>query len=417
MNIIKSIRSRRVFNSRGEPTIEVEVWTAGGNGRAAAPAGKSKGKFEVAYYPEGGVEASVEAVSTLIDTELRGLDASEQRAIDEALKRIDGTANFSRIGGNAAYALSLACASAAASTHGLALFYHLSRAREDACRLPFPLGNVLGGGKHAGKGCPDIQEFLILPYGARSVAEALKVNFEVHERLGEYLTRKVTSFTGGRGDEGAWAPQMTNEEALEAVAKVLDEVTAELGVKAGLGLDVAASSLWDTVKERYMYAGGRVAWTAGEQIDYMLNCIRKYGLVYVEDPLHEEDFEGFRELTSKASGCLICGDDLFVTNTERLKHGIQRKAASAVIIKPNQVGTLTDTLAAVKLTLEAGWVPVASHRSGETCEPHLAHVAVAYGCPIIKCGVLGGERLAKLNELIRVEEALGENAAMAKLKF
>jgi len=289
--------------------------------------------------------------------------------------------------------------------------------RKGPYTLPLPLGNVLGGGKHAGKGCPDIQEFLILPYGAKSAAQAVKFNFEVHRRLGEYLARTIASFTGGRGDEGAWAPQMTNEQALEAVAKTLEETSTELGVKAGLGLDVAASSLWDPTKHRYVFAGGSVTRTSAEQIDYILNHIQTYRLVYVEDPLHEEDYEGFSELTSKASSCLVCGDDLFVTNVERLKLGIQRKAASAVIIKPNQVGTLTDTWEAVNLTAKAGWTPVVSHRSGETDEAHLTHLAVGYGCPIIKCGVLGGERVAKLNELIRIEEALGENATLPTLKF
>lgn len=411
--VIEDIRARKIFNSRGEETIEIDIITWGGFGRASAPAGKSKGKHEVVSYPEGEVDQAVKEVEEVIAPELIGMNTDEQQVIDLLLHEIDGTSNFKNIGGNTAYAISMAIAEAASATRGIPLFQQL--AGTFVSELPHPLGNALGGGKHAGRNAPDIQEFLVLPITVDSFAEATEANVRIHERVGRLIEKADTSFAGGRGDEGAWTPNMGNEEALEIVSKACENVSDELGIEVRIGLDIAASSFWDPNKKQYVYFRDRVKRDQGEQIDFLLDLIKKYHIVYVEDPLHEEDFDGFAELTRKAKECLICGDDLFTTNKERLSRGIKLRAANAIIIKPNQIGTLTDAYEVVKMAKRMHYVPVASHRSGESVDTHLAHMAVAFGCPIIKTGIIGGERLAKINELLRIEEALGNRAKMAEI--
>jgi len=286
-----------------------------------------------------------------------------------------------------------------------------------ACELPFPLGNVVGGGKHALGKSTDIQEFLVLPVGAPSFSAAVEANAMIHRRLKILLKKIDPGFTGGKGDEGAWAPNVSNDQALEAVSTACKEVSDEVGFECRAGLDVAASSLWNPEKQCYVYTRDALTRDTGEQIDYILDLIEKYDLVYVEDPLHEDDFEGFKELTQKSRDCLICGDDLFVTNVKRLSQGIEKGSGNAIIIKMNQVGTLTETWEATRLAKENNYVPVVSHRSGETAAVHIAHLAVGFKAPIIKTGVVGGERIAKLNELIRIEEILGDKAQMATLKI
>lgn len=413
--IIEDVKARKILNSRGETTIEVEVTTTDGFGVASAPSGASKGKAEAVAFPPGGVDEAIKKVEELIAPELIGLNADEQEEIDNLLRELDGTKNFMNIGGNTAYAVSLAVADAAASSYNIPLFQYLGG--HLACNLPYPLGNVLGGGKHALGKVPDIQEFLILPVGATSFIAAAEANVKVHRRLRDLLIKVDPYFTGGKGDEGAWAPNISNEKALEVVSKACEDISNEVGFKCKVGLDVASSSLWNPKKQCYVYKNEGVERDAGEQLEYILDLIERYKLIYVEDPFHEEDFENFSELTSKVKGCLICGDDLFVTNVERLSIGIEKKAGNAIIIKMNQVGTLTDTWNATKLAKESGYVPIISHRSGETPSPHIAHLAVGFGCPIIKTGVIGGERIAKINELMYIEEILGGRAKMAKLKI
>lgn len=412
--IITDLKARSIFNSRGEETIEVDLNLVGSTARVAAPAGKSKGKYEVQYYPPDGVKAAVKAVEQKLRPKLIGLDASDQKKIDSALRKIDSTPNFNTIGGNTTYAISLAAALATANIRKTSLFSYL--AVEAERRLPFPVGNVLGGGKHAGKGAPDIQEFLSIPLGAESVYQALLANFKVHRTLGENLEKNVSSFTGGRGDEGAWAPHLSDSDALEAVAEACQEVSNVLGFEIRMGLDVAASSFWNEKTEKYVYASEGKTLDEGEQVDCVVSIAEQYKLAYIEDPVHEENFAGFAEITAKVNKCLVVGDDLFVTNQQRVVKGGQMKAANAIIIKPNQVGTLTDTLATLNAAKKFKMVPIASHRSGETSEPYLAHLAVAFNCPLIKTGVLGGERVVKLNELLRIAEGLGENAKMATLE-
>lgn len=413
--IIEDVKARKVFDSRGDATIEVEIATVEGFGVASAPSGASRGKAEVVAYPQGGVDEAIRKIEELIAPELIGMSADEQEEIDSMLHELDGTENFMNIGGNTAYAISLAVADAAASSYGMPLFRYLGGYL--ARQLPYPLGNVLGGGRHALGKAPDIQEFLVLPIGARSFLAAAEANIKVHRKVRDILAKVDPNFTGGRGDEGAWAPCISNEKALEVVSKACEEVSNEVGFECRLGLDMASSTLWDPNKQRYIYRNENVERDPGEQLDHVLGLIERYRLVYVEDPFHEDDFKSFCELSSKVKGCLICGDDLFVTNEKRLKIGVEMGAGNAIIIKVNQVGTLTDAIKTIRLAEENNYVPVVSHRSGETTSIHIAHLAVGLGCPIIKTGVVGGERLAKINELIYIEEFLGEKAIMARLKI
>ena len=410
-SIIEDVMARKLFNSRGEETIEVDILTAAGFGRASAPAGASKGKAEVVSYPEGGVDEALKKVEELIVPELIGMDAEEQQEIDALLHEIDETENFGNIGGNTVFAVSLATAEAAATSYGTFLFQHLSGYL--ANELPYPLGNVLGGGKHALGKTTDIQEYLVIPLKARSFAEAAKANIMVHHRIGALLRKADPNFTGGRGDEGAWAPNIKNEEALKIVAKACEEVSAEQGIECRACLDVAASSFWNPKEKVYVYSMEGTKRDSGEQLEFMLRLIEDYNLAYVEDPFHEDDYESFAELMKKVKDCLICGDDLFVTNRQRLAKGIKMCAANSIIIKMNQVGTLTDALETTRLAKRARYVPVMSHRSGETTDTHIAHLAVGFSCPVIKTGVLHGERVAKINELIRIEETLGNRAKMS----
>jgi enolase len=414
-SIIEDLIARKVFNNRGEETIEVDVITTSGFGRAAAPAGKSKGKAEVVNYPQGGVDQAIKKIDDLIAPELAGLNADFQEEIDSTLHEIDGTANFKNIGGNTAVAISLANAEAAANSHGLLLFQFLGG--NAATTMPYPLGNCISGGEHTRGKAPDIQEFLALPHGAESFLEAQTANAKIHKKIGDSLRKKSTSFNGGRSSEGAWIASIETQDAFETIARACEEVGNELDFECGFGLDVAASSFWKPREEKYVYNNEGKKRDTAEQLEYMRDLISKYHLTYVEDPFHEEDFESFAELTKKAKNCLICGDDLFTTNTERLNNGIKINAGNAIIIKVNQIGTLTDAVETIETAQRHGYDPVMSHRSGDTCDWHIAHFAVAYKCPVIKTGVVEGARIAKLNELIRIEHFLGDRAKMADLKI
>jgi len=412
--VIEDIIARKVFNSRGEETIEIDVITTSGFGRAAAPAGKSRGKTEVAYYPQGGVDQAVKKVEEHIATELVGLNADFQEEMDRTLHEIDGSKDFRVIGGNTAFAISLASAEAAANSYGLLLFQYLGG--HFAYELPYPLGNVISGGQHAYGKSPDIQEFLVLPHGAESFFEAASANVQVHKKVGETLRKKDKLFNSGKSDEGAWTANIGSTEALEVMSKASEEVGNNVGFDCGIGVDVAASSLWNEKEKIYVYQKENKKRGSGEQLEFVLDLIKKYHLVYVEDPFHEEDFESFAEIAKKTKNCLICGDDLFTTNSERLSRGIKVHAANAIIIKVNQIGTITDSWETIEMATRNGYVPVMSHRSGDTCDWHIAHLAVAFRCPVVKTGIVEGARVAKINELIRIEEFLGDRAKMADLK-
>ncbi len=415
-SIIEDLIARKIFNNRGEETIEVDVITSAGFGRAGAPAGKSRGKAEVVNYPQGGVDAAVKKVDDLIAPELAGLNADFQEEIDNTLHEIDGSADFKNIGGNTAFAISLANAEAAANSHGLLLFQFLGG--NAANTLPFPLGNCISGGAHARGGkTPSIQEYLALPHGAESFLEAQTANTHIHKKIESMLKKKSTTFTGGKSDEGAWIANIGTDDAFEVISKACEEVGNELDFECGFGIDVAASSFWKPKEEKYVYEMESKKRDTSEQLEYMLELVEKYHLAYVEDPFNEDDFESFAELTKKAKNCMICGDDLFTTNTERLNNGLKINAGNAIIIKVNQIGTLTDATETIDLSQKHGYDAVVSHRSGDTCDWHIAHLAVAYKCPVIKTGVVEGSRIAKLNELIRIEHFLGNRARMADLKI
>jgi enolase len=412
-SVIEEVMARILFNSRGQETIEVDIITADGFGSAAAPSGASTGKAEVVSYSKDGVSESIKKLEDLVVPELIGMDAEEQNEIDALLHEIDGTDNFSNIGGNTAFAVSLANAEAAATSYDLPLFQYLSGYL--ASELPYPLGNMLGGGKHVLGKTTDIQEYLVMPLNASSFIEAAKANIMVHQRIGNLLRNANPNFTGGQGDEGAWAPNIKNEDALRIVAKACEEISVEMDLECRPCLDVAASSFWDQKEHVYIYSMDGIKRDSGEQLEFMLQLIEDYNLAYVEDPFNEDDYESFAELTKKVDNCLICGDDLFVTNPERLARGIEMCAGNSLIVKINQVGTLTDAWETTRIAKMAGYVPVMSHRSGETTDTHIAHLAVGFSCPIIKTGVMHGERVAKINELIRIEENLGNRAQMSIL--
>ena len=412
--VIEDVIPRKVFNSRGEETIEIDVITTSGFGRASAPEGKSRGKAEAVYYPQGGVEQAVKKVEELVAPEIVGLNANFQEEIDRTLHEIDGSKDFKVIGGNTAFAISLAVAEAAANSYDSLLFQYLGG--QMAHELPYPLGNAISGGQHTQGKTPDIQEFLVLSHGAGSFLEAATANAQVHRRIGDVLGKKDKLFNGGKSDEGAWIANIENLEALEVLADACEEVGSDLGFECGLGIDVAASYLWNGKERKYVYKRERKKRNSGEQLDFLLELVKKYHLLYVEDPFHEEDFDSFAELTKKTKDCLICGDDLFTTNNERLSHGIKKSAANAIIIKVNQIGTLTDASETVEMAKANGYLPIIAHRSGDTCDWHIAQLAVALRCPIIKTGIVEGARIAKINELIRIEEFLGDRAKMADLQ-
>ncbi|HID60541.1 MAG TPA: phosphopyruvate hydratase [Hadesarchaea archaeon] len=416
--VVKKLTTRKILDSRGNPTIEVDVVVGNGKivgtGRAAAPSGASTGKHEVVAFPEGGPDASIDILKRSVAPKLVGMAAEKQRDIDSLLHELDGTFNFSKIGGNAAVATSMAVAKATAAALGIPLYRYLGG--DDACSLPYPIGNVLGGGAHAGRMAPDIQEFISVGIGAERVIGAVFANAKVHKKVKAEIEKRDKTFTGGKGDEGAWAPNLDSLQAMEVVSEACKQVGQELGFEVRPAIDIAASSLYDEEKKKYIYQREGKAREGGEQIDFVVDLVKNYKLFYVEDPLHEEDFEGFAELTRKVGkDCLICGDDIFVTNVERIERGMKTGSANAVLIKPNQIGTLSDTAAAVRITKEHNCVPTISHRSGETPDETIAHLAVAWRCPLIKTGAVGGERIAKLNELIRIEEELGSKAKMGRL--
>jgi len=410
--VIDDIKVRKVFDSRGSETIEIDVITGSGLGRSSAPSGASKGRWEVKSYPDGGVTQATQVTEEAVAPRLIGMRADDLKLIDKALHELDQTGNFSKIGGNTAYAISLASAMAGATSRGIPLFQHLSVLT--AFELPYPLGNVIGGGLHARGEKTDIQEFLVLPTSSATFAEAAAANIKVHGQVASLIENEGITLSG-RGDEGAWVAPLKTEQALEILSRACSRVSDETGVKLRMGVDMAASTMWSEKDKAYCYRQDNRRLDADDQIEFILELVKKYRLAYLEDPFHEESFEAFAELTAKASNVLVCGDDLFTTSIERLRRGVKEKAGNAVIIKPNQVGTLTDAFTTAKFAKEAGYVPVVSHRSGETCGPEIAHVAVALQAPIMKLGVVGGERIAKINELIRIEEVLAGRAKMANI--
>jgi len=415
---IKEIVGRLCFNSRGQETVEVDVKAGNGLGRAMAPAGASVGRFEAQSFPQGGVREALRLLKEY-STKLIGLDASDPKALTSALRRIDGTLNYSRIGGAVAYAVSMAAVEAAASHLNKPLYSIISPKVEP--KLPFPLGNFIGGGKHAGPGAPDIQELLACPVGAKRIEDAVRANIMVHSEARRLIEKKQPFFAGGKGDEGAWAANLDNEEALMLAAEAVATASDKLGFRIRLGVDFAASSLWDEKEGVYVYARNAKKLSPEEQIQFVAELKDRFNLFYLEDPLHEDAFEDFYELSKSVKDALIVGDDLLVTNPSRLKIALSKRSCNGAILKVNQAGSLGDALEFFELAAANNIVLTTSHRSGDTVDSHISHVAVATGSKMIKTGIVGGERVAKLNELLRINERIyletGSEAHMVSLLY
>ena len=408
---ITQVKARKIFDSRGKEAIEIDIIASHVLGRSSSPSGASTGRWEVRSYPDGGVKEAIRFVEDIVSPKIVGIEL-DVKQIDLELHEIDKSTDFSILGGNTAYAISLATAIAGANSRGVPLFSYLSESNQS--EVPYPLGNVIGGGMHARGGKTDIQEFLVLPTKSETFVSAAEANMDVHRKVANLLEKKGVDVSG-RGDEGAWVVPLETEQALEILSEACSRVSDETGVRLRIGLDMAASTLWDEQEKAYIYQRDKRKIHEDGQIDFVIELANKFHLGYIEDPVHEESFEAFSEITAKTSNTLICGDDLFTTNVERIKRGITEKAGNAVIIKPNQIGTLTDATQTAKISKQANYISVVSHRSGESCGSEISHLAVALTAPVIKLGVLGGERMAKINELIRIEEILGEEAKMAKI--
>lgn len=412
---ISKIRAREVLDSRGNPTVEVEVATEGGSlGRASVPSGASRGMFETVELRDGGrryhgkgVLRAVASVMEVITPRLIGLDVRRQRHIDQVMIELDGTQNKSRLGGNAILGVSLACVKAAATSEGVQLYEQVGGGGSNL--LPIPFFNIINGGEHAGNQL-EFQEFMVVPTGAETFSEALRMGSEAYHELKRQLQSAYGKAAINIGDEGGFSPPMSRpEEALDAIYQAVEEVG--YGGVVDLAMDVAATTFYKPGRG-YAVDGRRL--DSGELIDYYSELVAAYPLVSLEDPLHEEDFKGFAEAT-KTLPIQILGDDIFVTNTDRLKRGIEMGAANALLWKVNQVGTLTESLDAAELAERSGYAVQASHRSGETEDTFVADLAVAIGCGQIKAGApCRGERTAKYNRLLRIEERLGSGARYPK---
>ena len=399
---ITSVSGRITYNSRGGRTIEIDVITDKKfMGRVCAPSGASVGRHEAASFPDNGPQGSL---NMLQENRQRfiGLDPSDLKGIHDTLQDIDGTRSYSKIGGALAFAMTIASAESAAKAQDLPLFQAISQKPE--YRFPLPLGNILGGGAHAGPGTPDIQEILVCATGAKTVREAIETNLSVHKELRNVLERADPEFTNGRGDEGGWAPKLDNLKALEASAKACESLGFTLGKEVSLGVDFASSTQWDEKSHIYRYDRAGFENSAAEQIEFASSIIRDYKLAYAEDAVHEEAFEEMAEITAKFPDRLITGDDLTVTNKDILARAIESKSCNAAILKVNQAGSLHDALEFACTADSGGIKLVTSHRSGESTDSHISHIGIATGSRMLKVGIVGGERVAKLNELVRLSE-------------
>lgn len=402
MPSISSIRGRIVFNSRGSKTIEIDVVTDGKfTGRACAPSGASVGKFEAQSFPENRPEEALSMLNANINRFV-GLQAENVQAVYDALKSIDRTDNYSKVGGSVAYALSIAAVDSAAKALNIPLFKLLKPGKP--YEFPFPLGNILGGGAHAGPGTPDIQEILACPVGAKNIIDALDMNFKLHHETRKVIESIDKRFTYGKGDEGAWAPNVNNEQAIEIVEKAVRNCGYILGKDMAIGIDFASSSFWSEEEQLYDYARQGVKRDTGEQIEFANRLIQDYKLIYAEDPVYEDDFESMAVLNKRNPRTLVTGDDMLVTNAAKIREAVKYGACSGAILKVNQAGSLYEALDFAKECKKNNIKIITSHRSGESTDSHISHIAIATGSKMLKSGVLGGERIAKLNELVRMLE-------------
>ena len=423
MSVIESVYAREVLDSRGNPTVEVEVvLESGAEGRAIVPSGASTGAFEAVELRDGdkgrylgkGTQNAVNNVNTIIAPELEGLESTDQPGIDALLLELDGTPNKGKLGANAILGVSMAVARASADELGLPLFQYIGGV--NAKQLPVPMMNILNGGEHADNNV-DVQEFMILPVGAKSFREGLRMGAEVFHALKKVLGEK--GLACGVGDEGGFAPNLgSNREALELIVEAIKAAGYEPGKDVMLGLDVAASEMYNEETKKYVLAGEGKELTAAEMVDLYEDWTTNFPIITIEDGLDEEDWDGWKVLTERLGKKVqLVGDDLFVTNTERLERGIEAGVANSILIKVNQIGTITETLDAIEMAKRAGYTAVISHRSGETEDTTIADLAVAVNAGQIKTGAPSRtDRVAKYNQLLRIEETVGAQARYCGLK-
>ncbi|WP_425058425.1 Enolase [Sporomusa carbonis] len=413
--IIVDILAREILDSRGNPTVEIDVLLEDGTmGRAAVPSGASTGAYEAVELRDGdksrylgkGVLKAVENVNEIIAPEIVGMDALDQIGIDKTMIELDGTPNKAKLGANAILGVSMAVAKAAAAASGLTLYQYLGGV--NAKELPVPMMNILNGGKHADNNV-DIQEFMILPVGAESFAEALRMGAEIYHSLKKVLAgRKLATAIG---DEGGFAPNLaSNEEALKVIIEAIEKAGYKPGEQVMLGLDVASTELFKDGK--YHLEGEGVVKTSAELVEYYSQLVDKYPIISIEDGMAEDDWDGWKLLTERLGGKIqLVGDDLFVTNVERLNQGIATGTANSILVKVNQIGTLTETFDTIEMAKRAGYTCIISHRSGETEDATIADIAVAVNAGQIKTGAPARtDRVAKYNQLLRIEEQLGDLA-------
>jgi enolase len=413
MSEIIGIYGREILDSRGNPTVEVDVQLETGIiGRAAVPSGASTGEYEAVELRDGdkerylgkGVLKAVSNVNELIAPELVGYEALDQALIDKIMIELDGTQNKDKLGANAILGVSMACARAAAEEEGLPLYRYIGGS--NARLLPVPMANILNGGKHADNNV-DLQEFMIFPLGAKSFRQALQINAEVFHALKSYLQKN--NFSTSVGDEGGFAPNLkSNEEALQVIVKAIDLAGYKPGEDVFIALDPASSEFFE--KGKYQLKAENAQLTSAEMVNYYIEMVNKYPIISIEDGLAEDDWSGWKLMTEKLGRKIqIVGDDIFVTNSERLKRGIKEKSANSILIKLNQIGSVSETLDTIEMAKTSSFTTVISHRSGETCDTFIADLAVAVNAGQIKTGSLcRSERIAKYNQLLRIEEELGE---------
>ena len=423
MSVIELVYAREVLDSRGNPTVEVEVaLESGAVGRAIVPSGASTGAFEAVELRDGdkgryigkGVEKAVANVNEIISPELEGMDAFDQPAVDALMIELDGTHNKGKLGANAILGVSMAVARAAAEELGLPLFQYIGGV--NAKQLPVPMMNILNGGEHADNSV-DVQEFMILPVGAKSFREGLRMGAEVFHSLKKVLSER--GLACGVGDEGGFAPNLgSNREALELIVEAIEKAGYKPGDDVRLGLDVAATEMYDKETKLYDLKHEGKKLTAEQMVDLYEEWVNNFPIVTIEDGLDEEDWDGWKVLTDRLGKKVqLVGDDLFVTNTERLERGIEAGVANSILIKVNQIGTITETLDAIEMAKRAGYTAVISHRSGETEDTTIADLAVAVNAGQIKTGAPSRtDRVAKYNQLLRIEEMVGEQARYCGMK-
>lgn len=412
---IVDVLAREIMDSRGNPTVEVDVLLEDGTmGRAAVPSGASTGAYEAVELRDGdksryqgkGVLKAVENVNEIITPEIIGMDALDQIGVDQAMLELDGTPNKAKLGANAILGVSMAVAKAAAAASGLTLYQYLGGA--NAKEVPVPMMNILNGGKHADNNV-DVQEFMILPVGAESFAEALRMGSEIYHSLKKVLGSR--NLATAVGDEGGFAPNLSsNEEALKVIIEAIEKAGYKPGEQIMLGLDVAATELYKD--GNYHLEGEGVVKTPAEMVEYYSQLVEKYPIISIEDGMSEDDWDGWKLLTERLGGKVqLVGDDLFVTNVERLSQGIATRTANSILVKVNQIGTLTETFDTIEMAKRAGYTCVISHRSGETEDATIADIAVAVNAGQIKTGAPARtDRVAKYNQLLRIEEQLGDLA-------